>query len=668
MTVKLRIDQKEIEVPEGTTVLRAAERAGIDIPKLCDHPHLAPYGGCRLCVVEVAGARTLQPSCTLPVSQGMVVQTDTPKVREARQFVLTLLFSERNHFCMYCQTSGGDCELQNAAYGEGMTHWPLQPNWQPFPVDASHPDFVLDHNRCILCRRCVRACTELVGNFTLGMQERGAATILAADLDVPLGQSSCISCGTCLQVCPTGALIDRASAYRGRTQEAERVKSTCAGCSVGCGVELLVRDNQLLRIEGDWDAPVNEGVLCEKGRFLPLKEERERLLTPLLRQNGKLKAVTWAEALDSLTEKFTPLSGENGRGLAALASTRLPVEALYAFKQLFAEGMGSNMVTSIEEGMTTALPSWVARELGQPFEGTLAELKAADCVLAIGVDLIESHQVAGFFIKRNLPKGTRLIVIDPFDNDLHGLTDYSLRPRKGTDYDLLLGLIAEIMGRGKAKGQPLQPVDLSKYTLSEVSRTTGLPVESLRDVAELLASAKHPAFVYGKGVTSSGFPTVLKALLDLARVVGALDEGHSSLLSIKGEANSLAAQQYGLDRTFQAKEQKAVYLALGDDYAGQRLLRRIEHVPFKVVQASYHSPATAIADLVLPSEMWAEQEGHYLNLEGRLQAAHRGVTPPAEVQAHIDILKSIAARLGFTLDGEWQTGLNKRVPVNKIVG
>lgn len=667
MSVKLTINGKEIEAPEGTTVLQAAEMAGISIPRLCDHPHLTPYGGCRLCVVEVAGARTLQPSCTLPVTHGMVVQTDTPKTAEARKFLLTLLFSERNHFCMYCQMTGRDCELQNAAYGEGMTHWPLQPNWQPYTVDASHKHFVLDHNRCILCRRCVRACGELVGNFTLGMQERGPVSILAADLDVPLGQSTCISCGTCVQVCPTGALIDRISAYRGRETEVQHIKSICAGCSLGCGIDLVVRDNHLLRIDGDWDAPVNEGVLCQKGRFLPFQEERERVLTPLVRKEGTLKAATWIEALDRVTDKLKPLIGQNGRGMAALASTRLSVETLHSFKQLFAEKIGSEMVTSIEEGMTTALPGGVAQELGQSFEGNLSALKTADCVFAIGTDLIDSHQLAGFFIKRNLPKGTKLIVVDPNDNDLHDLADFSLRPKKGSDYDLLLGLMTEIGQLGVKRGEPAQPVDLSKYRLSEVSRATGVPVETIKAVAQLLASAKNPAFIYGKGITRGGFPTVLKTLLDLARLVGALDTEHSMVLSVKGEANSLAAYQYGLDKTFETKDQQVVYLALGDDYTSERLIRRVEKIPFKIVQASYVSPATAIADVVLPVEMWAEQEGHYLNLEGRLQEVHRGLTPPEEVRSHVDILEAIAAQLDFSLDPGWRDELGKRIPMNVII-
>jgi len=235
----ITIDGKTLEVPEGTTVLRAAQNNGIDIPTLCDHPHLTPYGGCRLCLVEVEGYRTLQPSCTLPVSNNMVVKTDTKKVLNARKFVLTLIFSERNHFCPYCQVSGGDCELQNAAYHEEMTHWPLQPNWQPYPVDASHPFIILENNRCILCRRCVRACGELVGNYTLGFEERGASSLLVADTGVPLGESSCVSCGTCVQVCPTGALIDKWSAYQGQEVKMEKPKLSVLAAHSAAGLKSI---------------------------------------------------------------------------------------------------------------------------------------------------------------------------------------------------------------------------------------------------------------------------------------------------------------------------------------------------------------------------------------------------------------------------------------------
>jgi len=413
--IKLTIDGKPIEVLEGTTVLNAARQAGIEIPTLCEHPHLSPYGGCRLCLVEVEGMRTLQPSCTLPAGNNMVIKTNTEKTKAARKFVLTLIFSERNHFCPYCQVSGGDCELQNAAYHEGMTHWALQPNWQPYPVDASNPYIILENNRCILCRRCVRACGELVGNFTLGFEERGARSILVADLGVPLGTSTCISCGTCVQVCPTGALIDRWSAYKGKETQVEKTSTVCTGCSIGCGIDVLSRDNNLVRIEGNWDAKQNEGVICKTGRFIPLDEKRERIVTPMVKKNGSAKAATWKDAIAEVSSKLKSFSGK--KVVAAVASSRLPAEALFNFKQLFATNLKSEMVTALDFDSAASTAFKTAQVLGKPFEGSLSDLQKADCVVLFGIDLVKEQEVAGFFIKRNIPNGTKVIVIDPNPNE-----------------------------------------------------------------------------------------------------------------------------------------------------------------------------------------------------------------------------------------------------------
>ena len=344
--VQLTIDGKQIEVPEGTTVLGAAKMAGIHIPTLCAHKELTPYGGCRLCIVEVEKWRVPMASCTLPASNGMVVHTETEAIKKSREFILSMLFSERNHFCPFCQVSGGDCELQNAAYHEEMTHWPIQPGWSNFKVDTTHPYFVLDNNRCILCRRCVRACSELAGNFTLSVAERGAASMIVADTDVPLGESTCIKCGTCVQVCPTGALIDRVSAYQGHDESLTEIKSVCVGCSVGCAVKIMVRNNRIVRIEGDWDGAVNRGLLCEHGRYDPVTESRMRITTPQIRKDGKLEPVSWDEALGTVADKLRPLAGDKN-GVAAIASTRLPAETLTLFKELFADKLHSTLVTSI---------------------------------------------------------------------------------------------------------------------------------------------------------------------------------------------------------------------------------------------------------------------------------------------------------------------------------
>ncbi len=316
--VQITINGKQMEVPEGTTVLRAAEMAGIYIPRLCDHKALTPYGGCRLCIVEVQGVRVPMASCTLPVNNGMVVNTETEALNKSRKFVLSMLFSERNHFCPFCQVSGGDCELQNAAYHEEMTHWPIQPGWNKFPVDTSHPYFVLDNNRCILCRRCVRACAEMAGNFTLSVAERGAKSLVVADTDIPLGESTCIKCGSCVQVCPTGAIIDRTSAYQIHDKDLTEVKSICNGCSVGCSIKVMVRDNRIVRIEGDYDGSVNRGVLCETGRYNIVNETRKRITKPMIKKDGRLEPVTWEEALKAVSTKLAPLASDKD-GIAAIA-------------------------------------------------------------------------------------------------------------------------------------------------------------------------------------------------------------------------------------------------------------------------------------------------------------------------------------------------------------
>ncbi len=284
--VNLEINGKHIEAASGTTVLAAARQAGIFIPTLCDHPTLKPAGSCRLCVVEVKGSRAPQSACTLPVSEGMVVATETPALRASRQFVLGMLFNESAHVCPICPVSGGDCELQNAAYSQHMTHWPLSPAWEALAVDTSSADFIFDPSRCILCRRCVRACDELVGNSTLGVEARGLQTRLIADAGVPLGQSSCVACGTCVQLCPTGALYGRRDAYQGHAAKTTTTATICVGCSVGCGVNVITRDGRLVRIDGDWAAPVNGGLLCQAGRFGPLENQRDRILSPLVRQDS----------------------------------------------------------------------------------------------------------------------------------------------------------------------------------------------------------------------------------------------------------------------------------------------------------------------------------------------------------------------------------------------
>ncbi len=655
--VQLTVNGKQIEAPEGTTVLRAAEMAGITIPTLCDHKELTPYGGCRLCIVEVQGFRVPIASCTLPVSNGMVVNTETDALKKSRKFILSMLFSERNHFCPFCQVSGGDCELQNAAYHEEMTHWPMQPGWNNFAVDSSHPYFVLDNNRCILCRRCVRACAEITGNFTLSVAERGAASTIVADTNLPLGESSCIKCGACVQVCPTGALIDRTSAYQGLNVAMTEIKSVCVGCSVGCGIKLIVHDNRIVRIEGDWDGPVNHGALCEHGRYHPMTESRTRITSPLMRKNGQLQPVSWDEALGAIADKLKPLAGNAHNGVAAIASTRLPVEALAVFKELFVDGLKSDLVTSTEEGMTTAATAALAERTGA-FEGKLDLLKNADVVMTLGANIAKTHMVAGFMVKRALPKGMRLISVAPEPTEMDELANISLKNKPGSDLALIEGLKAIIVKENLGRTPPA--IQNMEKVISEAVSETGLTLAELRNAAQMLAHGVSPVILYGKGITAQRDSHLIEALLSLAILVGAVDKERVGLLSVKGEANSVAAAQLHLDAQFKLNGQQAIYVALGDDYVSKSLVERASQAPYLVVQATYESKLTEKADVVLPVTLWSEQEGHYVSMDGRVQKAEKAVSAPEGVRENSAVLAEIAMRMNMPVNADWKKATHAR--------
>ena len=609
--IKLTIDGKTVEVNEGTTVLNAAELADVYIPTLCHHPEITPYGGCRMCMVDIEGTRTLQPSCTLPATDGMVIRTSTEKVLAARKFVLTLIFSERNHFCMYCPVSDGDCELQNRAYDEDMTHWDLQPNWLPFEVDASHPFIILDNNRCILCRRCVRACGDLVGNYTLGFEERSANSLLVADYKVPLGESTCISCGTCVQICPTGALIDRQSAYQGKETEVEHHVGVCVECSVGCQRDVQTRDNRLVRIEGDWDAPLNHGLLCDKGRFLPLEEDRSRILTPMVRKNGQLKAATWEQAIEAVVEGLS----QPGK-LAALTSTRLPAEDLSLFKDIFTNGTKASLVTTLDDSIPTTSLTKMAEKLGKPIKNNLDNLKDTDAVLSLGSDLVSDHQVAGFFVKRQLLDDTKLIVVDSRENALSEFATHTVPLMAGSETQFL------------------------KKFLAAFEKESADPV--LDEVVRLLKDAQKPCIVYGGVFTkSSDVAAIFRLLIEIA------DKLNTALIDVHGKANSYAAEKLGLTHPIDLQNYQSAFVLISDEEPTQKLSKSLEQVPFVVMQAAYSSQATANADVVLPVTMWAEQSGAYINLDGRVQKAVKALDAPEGILTSYEALLRIAEVLNF---------------------
>jgi formate dehydrogenase major subunit len=403
----------EVLAPQGVTILDAAKSVGINIPTLCHHPKLEPIGACRICVVEVKGQRSLVTSCTFPVFEGMEVETESPKVVAARKLILDMLFSERNHYCPFCEMSG-DCELQNLGYLYGIDHWVFPTYTRAFPVDSTRTYFFMDQNRCVLCQRCVRACNELVANHTLGLSQRGSLAMVSADANMPFSQSTCISCGNCLQFCPTGTLTDRRSSFMGRSNQAERVKSICNRCSIGCGTSIITRGGNVLRIEGDWGSPVNGGLLCKSGRFEPLYDERKRLLQPMIRRGKKLETASWEEAIAGIADKM-----ENAKAteIGLLISGDATNEALYLANRLFKEGLNAQNVGLL----SGASPDLMAQKTGN-----LSDLSGSDLILVVGANPVSDQPVASFLVKRLVDKGTRLIVVDDGENGLSPVAETTL--------------------------------------------------------------------------------------------------------------------------------------------------------------------------------------------------------------------------------------------------
>ena len=577
MMVNITMNGQKVSAPPGSTILQAAKQAGIDIPTLCDHPALIPIGACRICVVEVQGQRTLITACTFPITEGMVVETESSQVVSARKFILDMLFSERNHYCPFCEASG-DCELQKLGYRYGLDHWIYPTYTKPFPIDASHKHLMMEHGRCVLCGRCERACSDLVANHTLGLRNRGNAAMIHCDADLPWGESSCISCGTCSQVCPTGAIFHRRSSFMGRDVQTEQIKSTCNQCSMGCGTEIITRAGNVLRIQGDWDAKVSGGRLCEYGRFRVLYDERQRVTRPLLRRGGKLEPVSWDEALQAVADRIGRV---NAYELGVLTSSNCTNEALYLLGKLFRQEL---------KAANVGLLNTVAPKLIDKPQGSLAEAARSDVILVVGANPVKDQPVLSFLVKRSVDKGARLVVVDGKDNGLAPFASMTLE-------------------------------------MSEINKAI--------EVAE---RAQQPIVLYGAGVTEEAAGALKKLY------------GKAAFVALEPGVNTHAAVAFGLANGFRPSTVKVLYALLGEqDCDGKDVLKGIDKNAFIAVQASFISPLTQQADVVLPMTIWSEREGSLTNIEGRVQKVNKAVEPAGEAKPDWEVLSLLAEKLGKRL-------------------
>jgi formate dehydrogenase major subunit len=349
------------EFSPGQTILEAAEAFGIRIPTLCHLKGTTPTGACRICVVEVEGARSLVPSCTTPVAKGMVVHTESPKVVEARKMILELMIGSGNHNCAVFNGSGGewtgfqrhvqeeegsadlcpvwgDCRLQDLAFQYQVQGTRFSPPAESYPSELANPLIIRDFSRCILCGRCVQACNEVQVNRAISYGYRGKESKIVAAGDRPLADSDCVFCGECIQVCPVGALVEKKARYDWRPWETEKIRTTCPYCGVGCQQLLHVKDGRIVKVTGAEEAEPNKGRLCVKGRFgYDFIYSEDRLKTPLIRkENGEFREASWDDALDLVADKFKSIIAESGPdALAGVSCARSINEDSYQMQKLF---------------------------------------------------------------------------------------------------------------------------------------------------------------------------------------------------------------------------------------------------------------------------------------------------------------------------------------------
>lgn len=345
-SIDLIINGQQITVPEGSTILEATEMLGISIPTLCHHPSLSGVGSCRLCVVEAEtrGRKKITPACMEKAKPGMVVETETAEVVEHRKTILELLLANHPQDCLTCG-SNGDCRLQDYSWQYNVKSPGFTGDRHDYKIEDDNPFIIRDMNKCILCGRCVRMCSEVQGNSTLDFAHRGFDTKVSTAFDLPLSASECVFCGNCVAVCPVGALQEKKLRRTARTWEVEKVKTICPYCGTGCGIELNVKDNKIVGVTSD-DGEVNGQSLCVKGRFgYGFIHHPDRLKNPLIRKNGHLVEASWQEAVELIAEKLDDIRNNHGSdSLAVLSSARCTNEENYLLQKFTRAVLGTNNI------------------------------------------------------------------------------------------------------------------------------------------------------------------------------------------------------------------------------------------------------------------------------------------------------------------------------------
>lgn len=570
-TVTLTIDGQSVTVPEGTSIMRAAMEIGTQIPKLCATDMLDAFGSCRMCLVEIKGRAGTPASCTTPAMDGLVVSTQTDRLKQLRKGVMELYISDHPLDCLTC-AANGDCELQDMAgavglrdvrYGyEGDNHVFAKKdghgNDKWLPKDESNPYFTYDPSKCIVCSRCVRACEDVQGTFALTIAGRGFDSRVSPGMQEAFIGSECVSCGACVQACPTATLTEKSVIEIGQPEHS--VVTTCAYCGVGCTFKAEMRGEEVVRMVPYKDGKANRGHSCVKGRFAwGYTTHKDRILNPMIRKSihDPWQEVSWDEAFSYAASELKRIQAKYGKdSIGGITSSRCTNEETYLVQKLIRAGFGNNNVDTCARVCHSPTGYGLSQAFGtsagtQDFDS----VEQTDVILVIGCNPTDAHPVFGSRMKQRLREGARLIVVDPRRTDLvkspHIKADHHLALLPGTNVAVVTALAHVIVTEGlqneafireRCDWQEFQDwaefVSQPKNSPEATAIYTGVDPQELRKAARLYATGGNGAIYYGLGVTehSQGSTTVM-GIANLAMVTGNIGRPGVGVNPLRGQNN-----------------------------------------------------------------------------------------------------------------------------------
>jgi formate dehydrogenase major subunit len=559
-SVTLEIDGMPVTVPAGTSIMRAASLAGIQVPKLCATDSLDAFGSCRLCLVEIAGRKGTPASCTTPAENGMKVSTQNDRLAKLRRGVMELYISDHPLDCLTC-AANGDCELQDMAGAVGLREVRYGydgANHLGQVKDESNPYFTFDPSKCIVCSRCVRACEEVQGTFALTIDERGFASHVSAGMNEDFLDSECVSCGACVQACPTATLMEKTVIEHGTPERS--ILTTCAYCGVGCTFEAELQGNRVVRMTPYKDGKANHGHSCVKGRFAwGYATHKERITKPMIRKSIKdpWREVSWDEAIAYTSSEFRRIQQTYGKGsIGGITSSRCTNEEVYVMQKMIRAAFGNNNVDTCARvchsptgyGLKTAFGTSAGT---QDFDS----VNEADVILVIGANPTDAHPVFASRMKRRLREGAKLIVVDPRQIDLvrmpHVEASYYLPLLPGTNVAMVNALAHVIATEGLVDEKFVTEncgaaefkawrdfVSRPENSPEAMEKVTGVPAKDIRGAARLYATGGNGAIYYGLGVTEhSQGSTMVLGMANLAMATGNLGRDGVGVNPLRGQNN-----------------------------------------------------------------------------------------------------------------------------------